>query len=538
MKKQVAKWMALLTVASSLSAFTACGGGKGDGETLNVYCLEKGYGTAWLEATLELFEEQDWVKEKYNNVKTKLSGNSEDGFAREKIEGGKSYNEFDLLFGVNLRDQEEKNFLEDMTESVYYAEVPDEPGVKVIDKMPQRVQSAMINYYKPARTDGKNNYTSLNYIDGVMGLLYNHDLLVEELGLQVPVTTNEFIAVAESIQSTGYDSHAGNDLDTVIMNYASHNYWDSAYTVWWTQYEGMEQYENFFDGYDPIEDKTDQMSVLDQPGRKKALETFATVLSNYSYEDSAQNIAEPILIQNRYLRGEGIFHYNGDYFFDETIMAGGTDRGYDIRFMKLPVISSIVETLENKSMTDATLAAVIREIDADKTWDVSQAKADGVSKADYEKIAAARCVCISASVLPQVAVIPNYADNKDIAADFLRFLYTDKAIREFTIASGGACLPTTYDYTSDTEVMNSLNNVSKSKFEVLQGTSNYKVSYFVSAAHTRLGGAGLQAIRFNGLEFNFCRDASYRISVDDILKDEKSHYQGSWAQLIAAARQN
>ena len=295
MKRKIATGMALLTAAASLGAFAACGG-KSGGETLDVYCLEKGYGTAWLEATLDLFEEQQWVKEKYPNLKTKLSGNSEDGFAREKIEGGKSYNEFDLLFGINLRDQEAKGFLADLTEGVYYTEVPGEEGVKVIDKMPERVQATMVNYHLPARTDGKNNYSVFNYIDGIMGLLYNHDLLVEELGLQVPVTTKEFMAVADSIQTTGYDSYAGNGLKTVIMNYASHNYWNSAYKIWWAQYEGMEQYENFFEGYDPIEEKTDQMSVLDQVGRKKSLEMFASILSAYSYENAAQTIAEPILI--------------------------------------------------------------------------------------------------------------------------------------------------------------------------------------------------------------------------------------------------
>ena len=42
---------------------------------------------------------------------------------------------------------------------------------------------------------------------------------------------------------------------------------------------------------------------------------------------------------------------------------------YDIKYMKMPVISSIVEKLEDSDMTDETLASIIREIDNDAGMD-------------------------------------------------------------------------------------------------------------------------------------------------------------------------
>lgn len=59
------------TMAMSCLAATGCGGkGKGGTEgTLNIYALRKGYGTDWCDAIIEKFKEQDWVKEKYPNLK-------------------------------------------------------------------------------------------------------------------------------------------------------------------------------------------------------------------------------------------------------------------------------------------------------------------------------------------------------------------------------------------------------------------------------------------------------------------------------------
>ena len=59
-----------LTIALIMSAstFSAVGCGKkvpDTDQTLQVYCYDAGYGTAWCTALLDLFKEQDWVKEKY-----------------------------------------------------------------------------------------------------------------------------------------------------------------------------------------------------------------------------------------------------------------------------------------------------------------------------------------------------------------------------------------------------------------------------------------------------------------------------------------
>lgn len=67
---------AALAVTVGLSV-CACGGGGGENsgkgehdesQTLRIFTTNAGYGTAWLDALIAAFQEEDWVKEKYPNL--------------------------------------------------------------------------------------------------------------------------------------------------------------------------------------------------------------------------------------------------------------------------------------------------------------------------------------------------------------------------------------------------------------------------------------------------------------------------------------
>ena len=86
--------------------------------------------------------------------------------------------------------------------------------------------------------------------------------------------------------------------------------------------------------------------------------------------------------------------------------------------VKMPIISSIVDTLENKNMTDAELSAVIDAIDAGET------SYPGVSQKDFDRLVEARRMVYSAT-FDHCAGIPARAKNKDLAKDFLEFMASD-----------------------------------------------------------------------------------------------------------------
>ena len=139
----------------------------------------------------------------------------------------------------------------------------------------------------------------------------------------------------------------------------------------------------------------------------------------------------------------------------------------------------------------------------------------------------------------QAAIIPSYAAGKDVAADFLVFMYTDESIKDFTVSSGGLIFPTTYEIEKDAEVYDKLQPIHQSKIKIMQGTSNYPFTYSVSADGTRLGKGGLTSLYYKGkFEVNFAlpESSAERQSAAEILEDEASYWnKNTWDQMVAAA---
>ena len=119
-------------------ALTGCGKKVPDTEdTLEVYVVDAGYGSDWCKDLLDLFSQQDWVKESYPNLRIVFTHNDVRSFGSSRLEAGSRSNTIDLFFDLDLNRHSfagPSGELEDLTESVYNSEVPGEPGVKWIDK--------------------------------------------------------------------------------------------------------------------------------------------------------------------------------------------------------------------------------------------------------------------------------------------------------------------------------------------------------------------------------------------------------------------
>ena len=552
MLKKLTKFLSLIMAVFMVFTASACFGNSGssDPNKLDIYLLYKGYGDAWLTPLIDEFVKQDWVKDKYPGIKRSdisYSNNDDDAHQYNKLGAGASINSYDLMFGVNLQGRESTGQLADLTDLVYLAEVPGEAGVKVKDKIPERVLARVRNATAKERADGEDTYNVVSYIDGMFGMMYNHTLLVDNLGLEIPLTTEQFKSVGNSIKNTGYKNTLNETSKEVIMNRAGDNYWNSSYSIWWAQYEGIQAVEDYYEGYDRGNEISGSRSVLFQEGRLESLTVVQDILNNYSYS-SALTVLDYKRAQTLYLQGRGIFHFNGDYFASEMAaqMANCT---YDIRFMKMPVISSIAErcsfytdgeteynslSADKKLAYDQKLQIIIKDVDSDLPYSQSNAKTQGISKTDFDIVAEARCIGGYAGASGQAVVIPSYSPAKKLAADFLRFMYTEEAIRTFTKASKGIVLPSTYDISADQEVMSVVDPISKSKIDLLKGTENYQFIRIPAPAQTTLGKAGLGPIFYEGYFENvFHPEYGVKKTAKEIYDGDLDHWnQTTWEQLV------
>ncbi len=549
MKKKIMSVLLALAMSVTAAFAVGCGskGGSDDPNVLDIYLLYKGYQDEWLVSLIDTFKEEDWVKKKYPDLVINYTYDSVQSTASSKLTGGKSMNKYDLMFGVLLNAYEGK-LAADLTDSVYLTEVPGEAGVKVIDKIPDYILESTAYTDGPTRADGNESYYYMTYIEALYGMLYNADIL-EQLQIEVPRTTDEFLSACTEIETKGYTYKDANGAtkseNASIIDASQDGYWKYSFDAWWAQYEGAEEYANYYKGIDSTLMKRSN-TVVSQQGRLESLKVIEQIFQSHGYKYAHE--INYMGAQSSFCMGIGAFHFNGDYFASEmnATIKSFKEEGIecDIRFMKMPVISSIVKNLDyrasdNGYMSDETLSAIIKEIDENVTYADSAYKGT-VSKSDFDKIAEARRIVGFSSAGTQSVIIPEYSPAKELAADFLRFMYTDKSILEFSRASGGVTLPTTLDMSEHEDVYSQFNPIQKSKYQMMQLTAgtNYETLRLPNAYSYPLGKAGLSSLtRYTGkFEVDFTVKTANRTTAQDIFDADVAYWnEATWLQLCSAA---
>lgn len=434
----------------NVTAFTGCKKVADDDQTLEIFIENYGYGYNWLNAQIDLFKKQDWVKSKYPNLNIPdIAYNSEDGYAASRITAGKTANTVDLFFSVasaasyyGKADNTGSLYFEDLTD-LYESTVPNE-GVTYKEKLLDDI--AEMQYME--KFGGGKTYYAVPWVDGWMGIMYNKTLVENYLGenYQMPRTTNEFVQMTTDIKTKEVKSGAGKKSSPFITS-SKVSYWTEIFVTWWAQYEGINGYNNFWNGVNELGERSSE--IFSQKGRLRSLEVLQTLISADANNNHTEvNTMEFTSAQARFLLGEGVMMPNGDWFENEMRETEAENPyDYDITFMRVPLISSIVEKLEYRNgseyMSDATLATLVDAIDAGKTYSEATDLVSGLSQADWNKLNEARKTIYR--IKGHEAFIPSYATAKALAKDFLLFLATDEACESFIKVTNGCGVPFEYD---------------------------------------------------------------------------------------------
>lgn len=443
--KTISMISACLAATASLAPLGACGGVKNKAGCLNVFCMEAGYGVDWCEDLLSLFVKQDWVQEKYPKVSYNFQHNDQKSYVETKLKAGKKNNQFDLLFGeINQTYIDVEKLCAELTEKVYRQNVPGEAVTyeeKCFDSYNQT------NRFLDGTSAGENNrYYIASWAGGMNGIFYNEDLL-REMEISVPRTTDELTKACETIMSLKNNKAGKYDKGYSFILHKGLPYINYLFPIWWAQYEGLQGYNDFYNG---ISDEMISRDIFRQEGRLHSLKVFEDL---FFYDNDAKKPADnkayltPSSLaydfktaQTMFLKGNGVFHINGDWFENEMaemkadiIKDGG--KNYTIKLMRTPIVSALGEKL---GISDEVLANIVDYVDG-----VVEEK-PAVSDQIIEKVRAARGI-VNASGPYHTSVVPSYAVDKELAMDFLRFMATDVAQEQYIKSTNGASLPFTYN---------------------------------------------------------------------------------------------
>ncbi len=549
MNKKLVAFLALASVLStSVVGFAGCGGNKkvaDDENTLQIFISDFGYGTEWLSDIIEEFKKQDWVKAKYPNLSIpKPDENSDRTYPADRMITDGKTNTYDLLFSCDSAnayydrtDASGKGFFEDL-KGVYETTIPGESRT-VADKMNDRI----LANYTHTKKDNTKTYYAMPWVNGYMGLLYNQTLVNSTLGADyvLPRTTAELEKMASDLKKEG---------KTPFISSTKSGYWNQVSFTWWVQYEGLDRYEDYWLGVDEYDETTS--ANFAQLGRLRSLEALeALIHTDKGYNHADVNELEFTAAQTKYILGEAVIMPNGDWFENEMRANYAEDENhYDIRFMQMPVISSIVETMDlythdkaytelsasEKAAYDAKLATIVAVVDADGSLADAQAAVEGLTESDFDKVNTARKIVYG--VENHEAYIPSYATAKEVAKDFLVFMASDVACKSFMASTNGASTAFEYDVqTKDAALYNSFSTMQKERLAIAKkGIAPFSAT---TSRLCYLGGLTYYTISTALESFFTSQNSNDRKSAEYIYNNDINYYTKNngqyWNELLSRA---
>ncbi len=460
MKKVACVVTAALLAGTSLTMLAGCGKkvDSDNPETLEVYVCNLGYGYQWAEQMLDAFQEEAWVKEKYPNLQVSFSQDAVEQNSKNWLTNNST--DYDVIMCTNLEGfLGEGNTAVDLTELVYNKTIPGE-GVTFAEKM---YDSVLESNRDPSSTAEDPHYYTATFASGMTGIAYNATVL-EKLGFEEPNTTEELFAICEQI-ATGKVDKTVYSSDTAFISYGVSAYVNYTVETWWAQYEGAANYANYFRGIDSEGNLTS--AVVNQQGKLKALEATEKMMSYTNLVASAERDAYR-RAQNEVVLGTALFMANGDWFdLEERDFAANAPGAGEVRLMNAPVLSSIREKTPS-IQDDATLSLVVEAVDngcntvAEAEAKYSALAGKGIKEEDFKTVHDARMLVYSIGPRHNI-VIPECSPAKELAADFILYMATDKSLETYASVTGGASLPFDYDYQQNETLWNSFSAMQKQR---------------------------------------------------------------------------
>ena len=257
------KGLCLLLTAIMVMGIAACGpkddewgGAKGG---INVVIDEAGFGSAWLDNAAAAYS-------KKTGIKVNVDKNYIQGETISLLNDGTL--PYDIAFPMgNILGAQNTNRLVDLTP--LYERTPEGSEIPVKEMLTPSL------YEKMLTEDGK--IFQVPWTESYMSIVYNKSSLDKAFpdGYTLPRTTQELLDFCEKIKKET-QLYPFSFCPSIPYSYCAH-------LVWWAQYEGFDDYYDYFYGYYRDANGERKLAlngeVMDMPGRKKSLEELQKLIA-------------------------------------------------------------------------------------------------------------------------------------------------------------------------------------------------------------------------------------------------------------------
>ena len=442
--KTTKKVIAMLLAATATMSMVACGGNDGEGENVcEIKALISGYDVDWLDAAATAFNTA--FKDEGYEVKITLKDSSIN--ANQEILSPKR-NTTDLYFeNNNINTLIEKSrsvlgsnggaLLEDLSD-VLDSKAINAKGEEEGDIIRNRLDEKILGACKYAGTlNGFDGYYGLPMGKSATGVYVNKKVL-EQKGYTLDdfLTTDGLLNVVQELAPA-------NPLDETAFfpvawsGLKAPGYWDYLAQVLFAQYTGLENYDNFWDFIPTTGTQEDNgYTVYSDQGILEALNVIEE-LENTDYAVPGTSSMDHIGAQARVFMGNSLMVVSGDWIYKEMEKDFGQYLN-DVVAIKTPVLSAVGvklglcgsehaevenQVMESCANCESALKSIVKDIDGNTLMNEEiAAKHTGVSVEDVQIIRERRGYYLDQAGIS--VAIPSYANAKDVAKKFLRFMYS------------------------------------------------------------------------------------------------------------------
>ena len=329
MKSNYGKSFLFLSIAAlGVGALTSCGNTVvNDAKTLNIICLNLGYGREWIDELVSVWEKEnpdykihlDATSSANDLINKHLY--SKDNIDDLYIGNSKSWKSYALKGKLLELD----SFLDETVD-----------GMKVIDKINDEYDKSI--YY--------NGHTyRLPWTSGVPGIYYNAKMF-EENNWEVPQTYDDLLTLCQTIKDANIGVGSGGKVTATVKPFCftgeNMDYFDYAVFTWWGQLAGKENIDDYFK-YESSSTFSNSNPAFVALG--KALQMWWNIFGQESNYVKGSDGWNNHTAQQSFYNGYSAMMINCDWLYNETLKytdTGVLRDGFKLKIMDTPKATGAV----------------------------------------------------------------------------------------------------------------------------------------------------------------------------------------------------
>ena len=356
-----------------------------DGKTVNVKVTSAGYGTTFVTALAEKFNEIYADNEGYKiNV---LPAQTDLGNTN-LLQDIYSDSGVDVYWtGVTIKTALEGEYgecLVDLTDLVYSKPAIKFDGTEESKTIKQKVEENLYDIskintvvYLGDNKDLQGHFYGIPTSVASAGFAVNTRVLSEYGFDTIPKTTNEMWEVVEKVM----EDAATTRVFPFSYSISGNGYTSIPLKYWLAQYLGQENWDTFWSMQDKDGNNLEKpYEVFEMDGVEQVLTEFFRMY-DYNIGSDGSKMQDFTAAQAQIMLGDAIFMATGSWMYNEEHIRYA-DYIDDITFVKIPVISALGEKLfaddfgGNKEKCDQLLSKICLGVDENKDYSVIKSEAD------------------------------------------------------------------------------------------------------------------------------------------------------------------